>query len=398
MNPCHHIRLFFCLLFFTAFFSCNKPTQDPSLTIKSIGSDQLMTINFKEIKDSTQIKLSDFAADFQFIPLETRPECLLPYVDCLVTRNYILCKAGEAGILQFNRDGRFIRKLVTCGKGPIEVARYFQWAVDEERQSLILSSSDKTGYFLNFDLKTGAYLKDIPNAVPSGSVHMRLTGNRELLCVPGIKPEPGQPSWLLYWQTLDGKLTGSIRGPAGHIIISGSTLYPFENGFRFSQREDDTLYGVWNEKLVPYLAYNYGEPNPIGFDKVGYKTIRVLLEVEDYLFTYLHRVDEIIKNTNGFTSAGSARWICLDKIRKKAFLMKDIYNDFTGSHMQSSEIQAQPDGIFSIGYQAVDLKEIAEKALADPKMPADIRQRMEKINAMVKADDNPVLIVGRLKR
>ena len=92
------------------------------------------------------------------------------------------------------------------------------------------------------------------------------------------------------------------------------------------------------------------------------------------------------------------KWICLDKIRKKAFLMKDIYNDFTGSHMQSSDIQAQPEGMFAIGYQAVDLKEMAEKALADPKTPADIRQRMEKIDAEIKADDNPVLVVGRLKR
>jgi hypothetical protein len=137
MNPLHSIRLFLCLFLFTTILPLGKQTQDPSLTIKKIGNDQLMTINFKKIKDSTIINLSDFASDFQFIPLETRPECLLPYVDCLVTRNYILCKAGEAGILQITRDGRFIRKLVTCGKGPIEVARYFQWAVDEERQSLI---------------------------------------------------------------------------------------------------------------------------------------------------------------------------------------------------------------------------------------------------------------------
>jgi hypothetical protein len=145
------------------------------------------------------------------------------------------------------------------------------------------------------------------------------------------------------------------------------------------------------------MAYNYGEPNPIGFDQVGYKTTRVILEVKDYLFTYLYKVDRIIKNTNGFTSEGSAMFICLDKNQKKAFLMKDIYNDFTGSHMQSSDIQAQPDGIFTIGFQAVDLKEMAEKALADPKTPSDIRQRMQKINAEIKADNNPVLIVGKLK-
>jgi hypothetical protein len=73
---------------------------------------------------------------------------------------------------------------------------------------------------MNFDLKTGACLKAIQNAVPSSSVHMMLTGKRRLLCVHGKMPEPGQPSYLLYRQTLDGKLTGSIQGPAGHIITS----------------------------------------------------------------------------------------------------------------------------------------------------------------------------------
>jgi hypothetical protein len=77
--------------------------------------------------------------------------------------------------------------------------------------------------------------------------------------------------------------------------------------------------------------------------------------------------------------------------------MKDIYNDFIGAGIQSQNIQAQPDGTIVMSYQAVDLKEIAEKALADPKTPSDIRQRMEKINSTIKADDNPVLVVGRLK-
>jgi hypothetical protein len=104
-----------------------------------------------------------------------------------------------------------------------------------------------------------------------------------------------------------------------------------------------------NERLVPYLAYNYGEPNPIGHDKVGYKITHVILEVNDYLFSYLYKVYEVSRRSDGYSSSGSAMWICLDKNQKKAFLMKDIYNDFTGSHMQSSDFQAQPDGIFAIG-------------------------------------------------
>ena len=398
MNPSNHIRLICCLLCFFAFYSCNKPTQDPSLTIKPNGADQLMTINFKEIKDSTTISLSDFATDFQFIPLETRPDCLLKYASCLISKEYILCRAGEAGILQFSRNGRFIRKLVSCGKGPMEVSQTYDWAVDEENQTLLLSSFGKTGYFLSFDLKTGNYLKDISNAMPSSSWHMLLTANKELLCVPYKKPDPGLPSCLLYWQSLDGKLTASIPGPAGNIIKNGSTLYQFDNEYRFSQKDDDTLYKVVDHRPIPYLAYNYGEPNPIGVDKVGYKTTSVVFETKDLVFICLFKIISVTRSSNGFSSGGAVDWICLDKTLGKAFLTKDVFNDFTGSPVQSQEIRVQPDGTVILSLQAVDLKEIAEKALADPKTPADIRQRMEKINAVVKADDNPVLVVGRLKR
>jgi len=400
MNPRNIFRLLILLLCFNA-FSCSKPPQDPSLTIKSIGNDQLMTINFKEIKDSVKIKLSEFATDFQFIPLETRPECLLQYTWCLVTRNYILNHAGEAGILQFSREGKFIRKLVSFGKGPIEVERTFLWAVDEENQVLILSSSGKAGYFMNFDLTSGNYLENIPNAIPSYARNMLLTKNRELLCVPYKKPEADQSSFLLYWQTLDGKLSGSIPGPAGNIIKNGSRLYQFENDYRFSQRDDDTLYTVIQNKLKPYLTYNYGEPNPIGTDQVGYKITSVVFEARDFIFMNLFKIIGYEASGSGSSfqssSRGAVDWLCLDKTKKKVYLMKDIYNDFIGAGIQSQDIQAQPDGTIVMSYQAVDLKEIAEKALADPKTPADVRQRMKKINTEVKADDNPVLMVGRLK-
>ena len=401
MNLLHFIRLFFCLFCIATYVSCNKPTQDPSLTIKKIGSDQLMTLNFKEIQDSIQIKLSDFATDFQFIPLETRPECLLQYSWCLVTRNYILNHAGEAGILQFSREGKFIRKLVSYGKGPIEVERSFSEAVDEENQVFILSSSGKAGYFMSFDLNSGTYLKNIPNAIPSYTRNMLLSKNRDLLCVPNKKPETGQPSDLIYRQTLDGKLIGGIHGPPGNIIKKGSTLYQFENEFRFSQMDDDTLFTVGQDKLKPYLAYNYGEPNPIGIDKVGYKRTSVVFEAKNFIFMSLFKIIGYEKSGSGSSfqssSRGSVTWFCLDKAKRKVFLMKDIYNDFIGAGIQSQNIQAQPDGTIVMSYQAVDLKEIAEKALADPKTPPDIRQRMAKINMEVKADDNPVLIVGKLK-
>jgi hypothetical protein len=398
MNFQPAFRPIIILFILAAFGSCKSTIEDPTLTVKTIGEDQLMTINFKEIKDSIQINLSAFAADFEVVPLETRPECLLKYALCLISNKYILCNAGEAGILQFSRDGKFIRKLVSYGKGPIEVERSPQWAVDEENQILFLTTFGKAGYFMSFSLTTGSYLNNIPNAVPSYARHMFLTTEGEILCVPYKKPDPDQPSCLLYRQTREGELTGKINGPANLVIQNGSTLYQHEDDFRFSQRNDDTLYNIKNDILIPFLAYNYGEPNPIGTENVGYKTTRVIFEAQNYIFLSHFKITSVTRNESGYSSGGSVAWLCLDKGQKKVFLMKDIYNDFIGSGIQSQSVFVQGDGTVFMAYQAVDLLEIAEKVVADPKTPAILRQRLEKISREVKPDDNPVLIVGKLKR
>ncbi len=325
MNFIKAVKPIIILLIFVAFGSCHRTSEDPSLTVKNIGKDQLMTLNFKEIKDSIQVNLSAFAADFEFVKLETRPECLLEYAWCLISGKYILCNAGDAGILQFSRDGKFIRKLVSYGKGPIEFERMTQWAVDEEKQILYLTTFGKAGYFMSFSLTTGSYLNNIPNAVPSYPLNMLLTEKGELLCVPYKKPVSGQPSYLLYYQTPDGKLTGSIQGPDGNFITTGTTLYQFENEYRFSQMNDDTLYSIRDYQLIPYLSYNYGEPNPIGTDREGYKRTRVNFEAKEFIFMNLFKIVSVERTANSTSSRGAATWLCLDKTQKKVFLMKDIY-------------------------------------------------------------------------
>ena len=71
--------------------------------------------------------------------------------------------------------------------------------------------------------------------------------------------------------------------------------------------------------------------------------------------------------------------------------------DFIGSNVQSQSVYIQPDETVYLDFQAVDIREIAEKGLADPNTPGPVRCRLKFIEEKISADDNPVLLIGRLK-
>lgn len=155
-----------CAAFSLALLSSCTNNRDETVTIIKHGQNTEYHINTFNIKDSLHVELSDFAWDFEFIPLETKDGCMISYgVKDYFGSEYYLSEKRLGDIYQFGRDGKFIRRIVTRGKGPTEFVRG-DWTVDETNQILYLSDISKLNYFLRFDLRTGKYLGDLKKASP----------------------------------------------------------------------------------------------------------------------------------------------------------------------------------------------------------------------------------------
>ena len=224
--------------------SCSNSKDDTVSVIKH-GRSLEYRIHTQEINDSLQLKLSDFVTDFEFIPLETKEECLVSWGgDYYLGEQYYLIEKKGDGILQFNRDGKFIRKIVDVGQGPQEFVDGF-WSVDEKNQILYIADEAKRNYFLSFDLFTGAYLGDIPKAVscrtpqiyslPNGSILVSTKGNYD---------KDGLTS-IVFCQDSNGNLLNSIESNAeSPVFWSKLTRSNTEQLYSLKMVNNDTIYQI----------------------------------------------------------------------------------------------------------------------------------------------------------
>jgi len=105
-------QLFIVLFSLFIILGCSedKPKKD---SIKSI------IINY----DSKRINLSDVIEKITYIPLETTSECLMGTINKMIyyeSKFYLLDSYNAKALFIFNKDGKFIQKILATGKGPGE--------------------------------------------------------------------------------------------------------------------------------------------------------------------------------------------------------------------------------------------------------------------------------------
>lgn len=106
-----------------------------------------------------EIYLSELADDIFYIPLDNSFPLGLIYEPKYFNKNTIYLSALNSGIMEFDRRGKFLRKIGSIGRGPGEYTHYFNFSVDEKSESVyVMISSMK---IIKVYSKTGNFLRDI---------------------------------------------------------------------------------------------------------------------------------------------------------------------------------------------------------------------------------------------
>jgi hypothetical protein len=252
---------------------------------------------------------------------------------------------------------------------------------------------------MHFDLKSGGYLGDIPKAIKGVTRKFALTDNGTLACVPNLLPRDHPDQFYIYWQDLKGKLTGTLKGPANLSIMRDNYFEPLPGGYRYmlAYTNRDTIYTVSDKTLIPYLAFNYGEEVPQSMEAPGYRTMKIAIETDRYLFLNKFQITNVLTVDNLSTVSWEANDYLVDKIQKKAFLIAGIYNDFIGTRQQTQTFKVLPNNLIYNALQALELIGIAERSIENPKSDQKLIGRMTNLRDQISRDDNPVLLVGRIK-
>ena len=108
---------------------------------------------------SVDLRLSDLLDNITYVPLETREDLLLSTANTfIVTDHYIIVFTNER-LLQFNRQGNYIKTLATKGNGPNEFINLRSPLVDHKREILYYYPNMGIHKLITcIDLKTGNFL------------------------------------------------------------------------------------------------------------------------------------------------------------------------------------------------------------------------------------------------
>jgi hypothetical protein len=212
----------------------------------------------KNINNIKSINLSSIGKELTYIPLETTPECLIQEISRIEFSNEYIFIKDFRKLLQFDRSGKFIRKIGSEGRGPGEYSTLFDFSIDEQEKEIsIISTSDHKlmifsfeGVFKNSYKLSFRPLQMIPKDKNSLIYH--------LANVPG----GNDPSWII--TNRKGITSASIKNNLKRIsqpglVIPYTPLYLYDNSAHFMEYGIDTLYYFIGNQKMPYAIFSLGD-------------------------------------------------------------------------------------------------------------------------------------------
>ncbi|HEX2919795.1 MAG TPA: 6-bladed beta-propeller [Bacteroidales bacterium] len=270
----------------------------------------------KSVSDKREISLSSLGKKLEYIPLETKPECMLSRATSIeMTESYIFVSDGSK-LIEFDKSGKYIRQIGKQGRGPEEYLNYCDFCVDDSSR-LVYVLDEMALKVYDFD---GKFIES--NALPFLSLYFTLKNNNKLLYYTANAPA-SETDTLYSWYVSDlhggniDKYINYHKRIKGRIYLGASPLFHLNKEPRFMEFGSDTLLYFNDDKLSPYAIFKFGalkmDPDPIvtpdnrtSFDKMLWP---VIID-EDYERLY-------ITSSWGFSSSRS----------------KSVYNKITNETM-----------------------------------------------------------------
>lgn len=299
----------------------------------------------KNISNFKAINLSSIGNEIKYIPLETNPECYVQTIEKVeFSERYIFVNEVRR-LLQFTKDGKFIRQIGTQGRGPGEYISVGDFCIDEQKGEVYIIDGKLLTYGFDGSFKSSSKLSFRPSQVIKKSRDYLFY---HLWNVPD-KSSLVKYSWIL--TDRKGLIHQSIRNSIKRvnqpgIIIGDTPLYSFNNEVHFMEFACDTLHYFRENEKRPYAVFKFGnlkmEPDPLIIQSQKEKISKELFkkfwinsihENNDFLFLKLNRgisdsaICALYKKTNSVITLLKDNFFLNDIDGGIPFWPKQILND-----------------------------------------------------------------------
>ncbi|RPI66131.1 MAG: 6-bladed beta-propeller [Ignavibacteriales bacterium] len=375
-----NFRLIILLL---VIISCSERTPVPSIEL--LNPDR-----------TKEIYLSEILHNIQVIRLETSENILLgENTNYLVSERYIITIDNEK-ILLFSNEGNFIKVLAIAGNGPEEFIRAEVFAIDGEKDILYINHRGDRQHILVYDLKEGKCINRIPTGVDNLISRIIVMDDSVLTIVPRLNKE-----YNLYYITTSGRFLYGITPPVVKGIGLETSIQKVMNDLFYMPKEYDTLYSVNKTTKKPYCFFIVDDRFTFENNETGNF---VYLSLNAPTFMIANKAHASIKmNPDGETYTMSGDKVTLYWIDKRDFSVKEIkgfHNDYFGIDEEFDPFKNYifiNNNLAFVKYSSFNLKQLIKKSIESKTLNKEVMLRISALNDQINENDNPVLVIGKLK-
>ena len=351
------------------------------------------------------INLSVLADDIIYIPFDS----IYPLghlIKLEINKSSIYIGTSNLGILEYERNGKFTRRIGSVGRGPGEYISSNTFTIDKER-----------GIVYNLDLdrkikvysKNGLFIRSIPLLETDGTREI-LFNNNMLIVMYSVQFGYAKYRWIAF-DTLGNVIKKQDRKTQ---LFKGSitsrTTYKYDNQIYYWNHYLDTVFSI-----TQYLTETPSFIISPGNHRLPKVQITIEQAKEDYLtkFLLIHKIFETDRFYVLYYHYKKLSLALIDKLTREVFLY-DIKKDDLGIYNKAivndldAGVSFFPEDYFTengreymIGIQypsqLISLVSSEEFRGSIAKYP-EKKKELEKLANSLKETDNPILVLVRLKR
>jgi hypothetical protein len=377
---------------------------------------KVYNVSFERCKEVIDLKLSDLIDMCRLIPLETKNECVLSQNPKIMTTATYIIILDRNGLLKFSADGKFIKKLLSTGRGPSDLPLSFTYLVIEKNNQILINNRYDREKLLVYDYEAEKFLDPVKKAVPGNWGAFSLYKDSLILAsLNAVLTDT--TAYELFLQNFKGQLVSSItkgkkmfnsskKEVVQRLVICNAST---ENYVYYTY--EDTLFKYNNNQLSPYVIVSYNSSRTFergviaqeGESRVNFTS----MDNEKFMLLSELIFLGMTPNEMGGSSANyTQNYFFLNKTNGSFSRINSYTDNITGKvqkgtgswPLRESIIpNAMQNNNLTVLYDASILKTIKPGNKLLDNMPAGTNEMLQKILKSIDEMDNPVLLIGTIK-
>jgi len=379
----------------------------------------VISANLDDCNTLLNLKLSDLIDSCRLIQLETTSESIIDNnIDLLyVTKDFILI-GDRNGVYKFSGDGKFIKKLISTGRGPGEISGYCIFHYHEAENLLLIDDRLAThDYILCYDIKSECFLTPIKKCFPLSWSDFIVYEDSLIMGsieVAGYLPQdPDSNPYALFIQNFKGEFISGIKSTKRLVhenykgLFQRMSIHTGDKYVHVKNSHDDTIFNFKNNKISPYFipVFKNGSDIPKLLPDVGTKHVR-LGKYENRSFM-IFNLSEFAgwKDENGFSRAVyNYNFYFLNKSNGKYAQIKSYSDDLLGKVTDIDKSMNRipgapnslPNGKLYVLYFPHEI--IYSNNSNKSVFPTTLLSHLNQIKVRIDKMDNPILLIGVPKK